>query len=48
MRQKLQGWNGNVKGKNTKLKNNLLEEIDKLDRLSELDGLTTQNRVTQI
>jgi hypothetical protein len=39
MRQTLQGWNGNVEGKK-KLKRDLLEEIDKLDRLSELNGLT--------
>jgi BMFP domain-containing protein YqiC len=48
MRQNLQGWNRNVEGKNRKLKKDLLVEIDKLDRLSELDGLTAQNRVTQI
>ena len=47
MRQSLQGWNRNVEGYNRKLKKQLLEDIDKLDRLSELHGLTAQDRATQ-
>ena len=47
MRKSLQRWNRNVEGFNRKLKKCLLADIDKLDRLSELNGLTAEDRAAQ-
>jgi hypothetical protein len=47
LRQKLKGWNRNVEGANRKQKKLLIDEIDKLDKISEVHGLSAADRAAQ-
>jgi exonuclease III len=48
LRQKLKGWNSNIVGHYKKLKKNLIEKIDILDKASETSGLSDADRFSKL
>jgi hypothetical protein len=48
LRQKLKGWNSNIVGHYKKLKKNLIEKIDILDKASETSGLSDADRFLKL
>jgi len=48
LRQKLKGWNNNIVGHYKKLKKNLIEKIDILDKASETSGLSDADRYLKL
>jgi hypothetical protein len=48
LRQKLKGWNNNIVGHYKRLKKDLIEKIDTLDKISETSGLSDADRFMKL